>query len=55
MYSKNGNLVFEGEYLYDKRIKGKEYINGRLEYEGEYLYYRKYNGKGYDEKGNRIL
>ena len=27
----SGNLVFEGEYLYDQKIKGKEYINGRLE------------------------
>ena len=32
MYSENGNLIFEGEYLYDQIIKGKEYINGRLEY-----------------------
>ena len=31
------NLIFEGEYLYDWRIKGKAYIDKRLEYEGEYL------------------
>ena len=47
-------LLFEGEYLYDKRIKGKEYINGRLEFEGEYLYNKKWNGKGFDENGNII-
>ena len=47
-------MIFEGEYLYDQIIKGKEYINGRSEYEGEYLNDNKYNGKGYDEKGNII-
>ena len=31
----NGNLSFEGEYLYDEPIKGKEYINNQLVYEGE--------------------
>ena len=50
----NGKLIFEGEYLYNHKIKGKEFINNRLEYEGEYLYDKKYNGKGYDEKGNVI-
>ena len=47
-------LKFEGEYLYNYKIKGKEYINGRLEYEGEYLYNKKWTGKGYDENGNII-
>ena len=46
--------VFEGEYLYDHKLKGKEYINKILEYEGEYLYDEKWNGKGYDENGNII-
>ena len=31
----NGELNFEGEYLYDKKRKGKAYIRGKLEYEGE--------------------
>ena len=43
---------FEGEFLNDRKKKGKEYIHNRLEYEGEYLYGIKWNGKGYDEKGN---
>ena len=47
-------MIFEGEYLYNKRIKGKEYINGKLEYDGEFLYDKKWNGKGYDENGNII-
>ena len=53
-YNKDGLLKFEGEYLYDKKRKGKDYIKGKLEYEGEYLFDRKYNGKGYDENGNII-
>ena len=44
------NLIFEGKYLYDYKLKGKYYVNGKLEYEGEYLYNNKYNWKGYDEK-----
>ena len=47
-------IKFEGEYLYNYKIRGKEYINGRLEYEGEYLYNKKWEGKGYDKNGNRI-
>ena len=47
-------LKFEGEYLYDYKLKGKFYMNGILEYEGEYLYNKKWNGKGYDENGNII-
>ena len=46
--------MFEGEYLYDWKIKGKEYIKGKLEYEGEYFFNKKWNGKGYDENGNII-
>ena len=53
-YDYDCNLIFEGEYLYDFRIKGKEYIQGRLVFEGEYLFNKKWNGKGYDEKGNII-
>ena len=53
-YDNYGELKFEGEYLYDYRIRGRGYINNRLEYEGEYLYEKKWNGKGYDKKGNVI-
>ena len=52
-YKENGKF-FEGEYLYDKKVKGKFYVNNKLEYEGEYLYHKKWNGKGYDENGNII-
>ena len=37
-FDKLGNLIFEGEYLYNWKLKGKEYINGKLEFEGEYLF-----------------
>ena len=50
----DGEMTFEGEYFYDSKIKGKEYINKRLEYEGEFLFDKKWNGKGYDENGNVI-
>ena len=53
-YPDTDQLIFEGEYLYDRKIKGKEYIKGRLEYEGEYFFDKKWNGKGYDENGNII-
>ena len=53
-YNLQGKLIFEGEYLYNVKIKGKEFIKGRLEFEGEYLYGEKRNGKGYDEYGNII-
>ena len=39
-YYKNGELIFEGEYLNGKRWngKGKEYDNkGRVKFKGEYL------------------
>ena len=51
-YDYNGKLIFEGEYLYGHKIKGKEYIDGKLEYEGEFLFDKKYNGKGYDKNAN---
>ena len=53
-YNKEGKLIFDGEYLYGFRLKGKSYANEKLEYEGEYLYDKKWNGKGYDETGNII-
>ena len=54
VYNNIGSLKFEGEFLYDQKLKGKEYINNKVEYEGDYLYDKKYNGKGFDEKGNII-
>ena len=53
-YYENGEIRFEGEFLYDYRLKGKLYINKKLEYEGEFLYNKKWNGKGYDENCNII-
>ena len=51
-FNKNRNIKYEGEYLYDYKLKGKEYIKGKLEFEGEYLFDKKWNGKGYDQFGN---
>ena len=48
----NKKLMFDGEYLYDMKLKGKEYINEKLVYEGEYLFNKKYHGKLYDKNGN---
>ena len=53
-YDKNGNLTFEGKYLYNHRVSGIQYIKGIKEYEGEYLFDKKWNGKGYDENNNII-
>ena len=50
-YNESGDLLFEGEFLYDKIIKGKQFNKVRLEFEGVYLYNKKWNGKGYDENG----
>ena len=51
-YNKNGELIFEGEYLNGKRNgKGKEYHeNGELIFEGEYLNGKRWNGKGKDKE-----
>ena len=51
-YNLYNNLIFEGEYKYDRKVKGKLYIKGTLEFEGEFLYNKKWNGKGYDKDGN---
>ena len=48
----NGKSPFEGEYLYNFKLKGKFYINKKLEYEVEYLFNKKYNRKGLDKNGN---
>ena len=53
-YNNNGELIFEGEYLYNHKKSGKEYINNRIEYEGEFLFDRKWNGIGYDENKKNI-
>ena len=42
-YNLNGQLKYEGEYLYDFKIKGKLYIKEKLEYEGQFLYNKKWN------------
>ena len=34
-YDENGDIIFEGEYLYDYKIKGKEYCKKKLIYEVE--------------------
>ena len=34
-YNNKEELIFEGDFLYNYRLKGKAYIKGRLEYEGE--------------------
>ena len=52
---KTGQLIFDGEYLYGQKIKGKEYKNGKLEYEGEYIQNQKWNGKGYYENGKKYM
>ena len=46
----NEELIFDGEYLYNHRRRGKEYKDGKLVYEGEYLW----DGKGYDKNKNVI-
>ena len=50
----DGKPAFIGEYLYDFKIKGKEFKNGKIEYEGFYLLDNKWEGKGYDEQGNVV-
>ena len=53
-YIVDNQLVFEGEYLYNQKLRGKSYIDNKLEFEGEYLCDKKWDGKGYDENGNII-
>ena len=47
-------LVFECEFYYDQRKKGKEYNKGKLIYEGEFLFDKKWNGKVYEQNGEII-
>ena len=37
-YDSKGNLSIEEEYLYNHRIKGKQYLDGKLEFEEDYLF-----------------
>jgi len=53
-YNLIGEMIFEGEYIDNHKIKGKEYLDGKLIYDGEYLFDRKFNGKGYDKDGKLI-
>ena len=47
-YNYNGKLLYEGEFLNDKRHGiGKEYYDEKLKFEGEYLYGWKVKGKFY--------
>ena len=51
-YYKNGNIKFEGEYLYGRRLNGTMYnYEGKIEFEFKY---GKGEGKEYDEDGNII-
>jgi len=48
-------FFFEGEFVYNYKIKGKLFYEiGKLEYEGEFRYNRRWTEKGYDESGNVI-
>ena len=54
-YYTNGNIKFEGEYLYGYKLSGKEYTeDNKLKFEGEYYLNKKWNGKGYDKNGKII-
>jgi len=53
-YDFAGKLVFEGQYEYGWKRKGKTYAFGKMEYEGEYLFERKWTGKGYNKFGEVI-
>ena len=57
-YDKEGNLVFEGEYLNGKRWNGKaegyDKWSGNKIFEIDYMQGKKWNGKIIDEKDNII-
>ena len=54
--NKESYTIFEGEYLNNYRIKGKEYYkNGKLKFKGDYLFKDKWNGKIYDNAGNMLF
>ena len=50
-YLNENKLLFEGEYINDYKIRGKEYnLKDKLIYEGEYLFNKRTNGKLYEYK-----
>ena len=51
----NGNLLFDGEYLYGHKKKCKEYIKGKLVFEGDYICDKKWNGIEYDLNDGEII
>ena len=53
-YYLDEKLKYEGEYLYNFKLRGKEFHNEKLIYEGEYFLNKRWNGKIYDENGNVI-
>ena len=55
-WGNNPILLFEGEYMNNSRIRGKEfYKNGKLKFEGEYLFKNKLKGKFFDFNGSVIF
>ena len=50
-FYKDGSLKYKGEYMYNHKKIGRNYVKGKVIYEGEYLYDKKWNGRGYDEDG----
>ena len=52
LYDIYNQLIFEGEFFNNKKLKGKEYHENILEFEGEYLCGNKWNGIVYDSRGN---
>ena len=55
-YDIDENIIFEGEYENDKKIKGKEFyiLNQKLKYEGNYHEGSWYDGKLYNIANNEI-
>ena len=54
-YDRDGQLIFEGEYLDDKRFngKGKEFdYKNNLIFEGEYLNGKRWDGIIYNQEEN---
>ena len=56
-YDKNNNIIFEGEYKEDKKLKGilKDYSNGILIFEAEILNGKIITSKTYDKNNKNIL
>ena len=56
-YNDFRKLIFEGDYLYGAKIKGKGYRGNELIFEGEYINDKKWkgNGKEYNDNGELIF